>query len=226
MLRTAELLSGAARPDLYRINAFRVAQLHAGATPRDLTRRLERIKMLAKLGGQSQEPTGPLPLQPARPKIRIASRQAPRGLSAARPRRRRDMRQARPQVVVTCNQRQQRGFRREALANEDFKRVVQTGGIADVIFQTAKPFTGLQRRTNPAFTRPHPAAVADDGVDFTVMGQETERLCQRPCGTRVRGEALVKDRKRSRKIPGQQVRIKERQLPGRKQSLVYHRTRG
>src|SRR2546421_7153005 len=65
MLRTAELLSQAARPDLYRINAFRVAQLHAGATPRELTRKLERIKMLAKLGGPAQEPAGPLPLQPA-----------------------------------------------------------------------------------------------------------------------------------------------------------------
>ncbi len=65
MLRTSELLSQAVRPDLYRINAFRVAQLHAGASPRELTRRLERIKMLAKLGGRSQEPGGPLPLQPA-----------------------------------------------------------------------------------------------------------------------------------------------------------------
>ena len=65
MQRTSELLSQAARPDLYRINAFRVAQLHAGATPRELTRKLERIKMLAKLGGQAQEPAGPLPLQPA-----------------------------------------------------------------------------------------------------------------------------------------------------------------
>jgi hypothetical protein len=65
MLRTSELLSRAARPDLYRVNAFRVAQLHAGATTRELTRRVERIKMIAKLGGPSQGPTGPLPLQPA-----------------------------------------------------------------------------------------------------------------------------------------------------------------
>ena len=53
-------LSQATRPDLYRINAFRVAQLHAGASPRELTRKLERIKMLAKLGGQAQEPAGPV----------------------------------------------------------------------------------------------------------------------------------------------------------------------
>jgi hypothetical protein len=51
------------RPDLYRVNAFRLTQLPASATEREISRQLERIKMMARLGGGTL-PAGPLPLQP------------------------------------------------------------------------------------------------------------------------------------------------------------------
>src|SRR4051794_17899360 len=51
-------------PDLYRVNAFRIAQLPASASPREINRQLDRIKMTAKLGGGTNPVSGPLPLQP------------------------------------------------------------------------------------------------------------------------------------------------------------------
>jgi hypothetical protein len=65
MSQPADLILSAVGPDLYRVNAFRVAQLPVSATLRDVTRRLERIKMEAKLGSVARAPSGPLPLKPA-----------------------------------------------------------------------------------------------------------------------------------------------------------------
>jgi hypothetical protein len=64
MTSQAEQLLQSLRPDLYRINAFRLAQLPAHASPRELTRRLDKIKMLAKLGGAPDAAPGPLALVP------------------------------------------------------------------------------------------------------------------------------------------------------------------
>src|SRR5439155_19728552 len=61
----AEALVRALKPDLYRVNAFRLAQLPVTASHRDITRRLEKLTMLAKLGGCVDQPRGPLALQPA-----------------------------------------------------------------------------------------------------------------------------------------------------------------
>jgi hypothetical protein len=60
----AEQLLQSVRPDLYRINAFRLAQLPAHAAPRDLERRLDKIKMLAKLDSAAEPVRGPLALVP------------------------------------------------------------------------------------------------------------------------------------------------------------------
>jgi hypothetical protein len=64
MVNHAESLFKAIGPDLYRVNAFRLAQLPANATQRDVTRRLEKIKMLAKFGEVSDQPRGSLALNP------------------------------------------------------------------------------------------------------------------------------------------------------------------
>src|SRR5262249_16771885 len=37
------------------------------------------------------------------------------------------------------NQRQQRGFGTAALAHQDFHRVVEAGGVADILFQALEP---------------------------------------------------------------------------------------
>ena len=57
------LLSGL-KPDLYRVNAFRLAQLRADAGPREIARRLEKLKMQAKLGTGAEPIRGPLALVP------------------------------------------------------------------------------------------------------------------------------------------------------------------
>jgi hypothetical protein len=64
MTSQAEQLFEPLRPELYRTNAFRLARLPAHADARELTRRLERIKMLAKLGNATESARGPLALVP------------------------------------------------------------------------------------------------------------------------------------------------------------------
>jgi hypothetical protein len=64
MSNQAEQLLQALQPDCYRINAFRLAQLPAHATPRELNRRLDKITMLAKLGSAPEPARGPLSLVP------------------------------------------------------------------------------------------------------------------------------------------------------------------
>lgn len=60
-----EPLLGAAGPDLYRLNAFRVTGLPTSATAREVSRQLEKIRMMAKLGDTAGRPGGLLPLDPA-----------------------------------------------------------------------------------------------------------------------------------------------------------------
>ena len=59
----SEILQEAAEPNLYRVNGFRVTGLPVDATPREVTRQSERLKMMEKLGG-AQKTAGPLPLDP------------------------------------------------------------------------------------------------------------------------------------------------------------------
>jgi hypothetical protein len=59
-----QVLSRALRPDLYRVNAFRLAQLPAQASQRDITRRLDKLTMQAKLGTAHEPGRGPLALMP------------------------------------------------------------------------------------------------------------------------------------------------------------------
>jgi hypothetical protein len=65
MLTQAEALLDAVRPDLYRANAFRLAQLPANASQRDIARRLDKLIMQAKLGGSFEQARGPLARVPA-----------------------------------------------------------------------------------------------------------------------------------------------------------------
>jgi hypothetical protein len=60
-----DLLAQAARPDLYRVNAFRVADLPVDAAPRDAARQLERLKMLERLGGDRAASPSAFALRPA-----------------------------------------------------------------------------------------------------------------------------------------------------------------
>jgi hypothetical protein len=57
-----DLLTGVGS-EVYRINAFRVTGLQVDARPRDISRHLEKLEMMAKFG-QSNGNLGPLPLDP------------------------------------------------------------------------------------------------------------------------------------------------------------------
>ena len=61
---TKDLLGQAARPDLYRVNAFRVLGLTVDATPREISEHLERLEM-ARRFGQGTVTLGLLGLQPS-----------------------------------------------------------------------------------------------------------------------------------------------------------------
>lgn len=60
-----EPLLAAARPELYRANAFRILGLPVDATERSIKRQAERVQLMEKFGGEGALRTvGPLPLNP------------------------------------------------------------------------------------------------------------------------------------------------------------------
>lgn len=60
----SDVLLSAARPDLYRINAFRISALPIDATAHDISRQTEKLKMMEKFSGNIRQNGGPLPLDP------------------------------------------------------------------------------------------------------------------------------------------------------------------
>src|SRR5262245_1044715 len=58
------VLQKIARPDLYRVNAFRVTGLPVDATPREMSRHLDKMRMAEKLGGLLPQAGGALALDP------------------------------------------------------------------------------------------------------------------------------------------------------------------
>ncbi|MGO4884399.1 MAG: hypothetical protein ACLP59_26795 [Bryobacteraceae bacterium] len=59
-----EILLAAAKPDLFRTNAFRVTGLPVDATARDIAKQAEKLRMAEKFGGLTPAPS-PLALSPA-----------------------------------------------------------------------------------------------------------------------------------------------------------------
>ena len=73
---------------------------------------------------------------------------------------------------------------------EEFKYIVERGTVAHTgLYDWADILDVAEsgRRQN-AFARLHPCSVATYCVDFTVVGQQTERLGKAPCGERVGAE--------------------------------------
>src|ERR1044071_2161250 len=58
-------LMDVAHPNLYRINAFRITGLPTDATPRDVVRQAERLKIAARIGNAPATSAAPFPLSPA-----------------------------------------------------------------------------------------------------------------------------------------------------------------
>jgi HEAT repeat protein len=60
----SEVLLRAARPDLFRLNAFRVTGLPVDATAQQVSRRVDKLRMTEKFGGAAGRSRGALPLDP------------------------------------------------------------------------------------------------------------------------------------------------------------------
>ena len=74
-------------------------------------------------------------------------------------------------------------------------------------------------------TRAHPVDVAAQRVDLAVVGDEAERVRQRPARERVGREARVDDRQRAGEALVAQVGVEARQLGGAQHPLEHHRAR-
>ena len=77
-----------------------------------------------------------------------------------------------------------------------------------------------------ALTRPHPVAVALDGVDLAVVGDHPVGVGQRPGGEGVRGEARVHQGQLAGEAPVREVGEEGLELAGGEHALVDHGARG
>ena len=84
-------------------------------------------------------------------------------------------------------------WQRQSAHDEEFKDVVQRGGVAHTRLHNGADVADVAQclAIEDALAGLHPRTVAPDGVDLTVMGQHAERLCQRPRGEGVGGEARM-----------------------------------
>ena len=76
------------------------------------------------------------------------------------------------------------------------------------------------RRGKRRLARAHRVAIAPERIDLAVVGEQAERLGQRPAGQRVGRIALVKDRHRGFEQRRAQIRVKRRQLRADEERLV------
>ncbi len=86
--------------------------------------------------------------------------------------------------------------RRTAGANQQFKDVVECGGIGAARLDHRLHIMGLAAEgggSHADLVRLHPVDVAAQGVDFTVVSQHAERLGQTPFGEGVGRETLVEN---------------------------------
>src|SRR5207248_2537728 len=111
-----------------------------------------------------------------------------------------------------------------ASTEENFQAVVEAGGIAHALFQQPKFWPKAETLQQLRLTGTKPASIAADRVDFTVVGDEPKRLCQRPTGLCVGRIPLMKNRKAAFKFWIGQVRIESRKLIRGEESLIDHRS--
>ena len=69
---------------------------------------------------------------------------------------------------------------REPAHHQKLEDIVQTGGIAHAFLDDGTQILDVAQRlaVENAFTRLHPTAIAADGVDLAIVGQQTKRLGQ------------------------------------------------
>src|SRR4029077_12303469 len=118
------------------------------------------------------------------------------------------------------NHREHGFFGRETFEEAKLETVLNTGGIAGVLREEMEPPADGEARTRFSGFGTEPAAIGNDGVDFTVVGNVAEGLREMPGGLRVGGIALVKNGKSGSERVVAQVFVELRELPGRKETFV------
>ena len=91
-------------------------------------------------------------------------------------------------IVKALGHQDSHGLRqRESTHHQELEHVVETGRIAHAILNNRTQVLDIAQRLTAQHTLSclHPAAVATNGVNLTVMGQQSERLCQLPFGERI-----------------------------------------
>ena len=114
---------------------------------------------------------------------------------------------------------------RKTFEKLELERVVEAGGIADFFFERREPGADGQAGAEFALFGAEPAAIRDDGIDFAVVGDVTERLRKIPGGLRVCRIALVEDGERRGERGVAEIFVKLRELPGREEAFVDDRLR-
>src|SRR5260370_11780969 len=71
-------------------------------------------------------------------------------------------------------------FRRQAFEEEQLETIVETGGIANVLFEKGEPRSHREPGTEFGCFGAQPAAVRDNRIDLTAIRDVPERLRQMP----------------------------------------------
>ena len=75
----------------------------------------------------------------------------------------------------------------ESTHHQELEHVVEAGRVAHAVLYDGADVLDITQRlaAQHTLTSLHPTAIATDGVDLTIMSQQTERLCQFPLGESV-----------------------------------------
>ena len=109
-----------------------------------------------------------------------------------------------------------------AAGQQHFEHVVQALRIRALHLHQRRDLVDVRERgaLELGGARLGPLAVAGDGVDLAVVGQEAERLRQAPLRQGVGGEALMEHAHRAFQVRIAQVRVEQRQVGRHHQALV------
>ena len=114
----------------------------------------------------------------------------------------------------------------EAFEKTQLETVVKARGVADVFLEHGEPRAHGKAGANFGLLGAKPAAIRDDGIDFTVMRDVAERLREMPGRLRVGRIPLVKNGKGGGEGRIAQVFVKLGKLPGSEQAFVDDGLRG
>ena len=121
----------------------------------------------------------------------------------------------------------QHGFSRTvSSAQVEFECVIEAGGITDAKFQQTIFVRKSQLFSQRCFSSVQPSAVGADGVDLSVVGNQTKWLRQRPTWLRIGRIALMEDCEGAFEFRIAQIRVERRQLLRCQQSFVNYGSRG